>query len=725
MNHGAAVQAGSPLALLADRAGIGLSYHDWQGQESPVAEESLVALLGVLGLPAETGEAITGSLEFLDREAWLRPLAPVAVASADAEKFDVSLVVPEKVAGEEFSWLLELEDGGHREGRFVPAHLPGEESRDVDGETLTRRSLRLPAPPMGYHRLRVEGPGLANGRGSEQTVIAAPDRCWQPDDGGGRRHRWGVAVQLYGLRSPDDWGVGDFGGLAMLAEEVARFGVSLIGVNPLHALHPRQGGNSPYFPSHRLFLNPIYIDVPAVPEFAGCAAAQRLVGTPGFQSRIADLRRSELVDYDAVSAAKLAVLEELYTEFRATHLAGGEGTPTSDRGRAFRDFQKERGTDLRRYAVFEALVERIGLDSPWHQWPEGVRRPDGDEIAEFERDHLERIEFFEYLQWETERQLLAAGSDVGLYGDLALGTAADGGEAWAYQECLAFGVRVGAPPDAFNQLGQDWGFPPFNPRALRDRAYRPFAEALRATMRPCGAVRIDHVMGLSRLYWIPGGVPPTDGAYVGYPLDDLLAVVRLESHRNRCLVVGEDLGTVPEGFREHLADSGLLSYRVLYFERAWDGGFIAPEHYPAQALATVSTHDLPTLAGYWSGGDLDEKARLELFPSIEAEAAARNDRAGDVTRLRDYLSSHGGLRSGDQTGEPSHRELAEAVLRVLAKTPCRLTLVQIEDLIGVAEQANMPGTTHQHPNWQRRLPEALPDLLRDPVFAVLREIAAE
>ncbi len=721
------VEAGSPLARLAERAGIDISYRDWRWQERTVSEAALVALLDVLGFPADTDDAIRQSLEALDREPWERLLAPVTVAAAEGEGIDIALAVTDSRARDEFSWSLWLEGGETREGRFIPADLPCEASREIDGTTVSRRRLRLPPLPMGYHHLRVSAAGLSDD--AEQTVIAAPGQCWQPDGGTSPDRRWGIAVQLYGLRSPRDWGIGDFGGLADLAEQAAAAGISMIGVNPLHALHPNHGGYSPYFPSHRLFLNTLYIDIPAVPEFAGCAAAQKRVGEPGFQRRIEALRRSELVDYTEVTAVKRIVLEDLYADFRHRHLNGGNGTVPTGRGREFRTFQKEHGVDLRRFAIFEVLSEIQGLETPWHLWPEGLRRPDGKGIAAFEREHIARIEFFEYLQWEAARQLDAAveacarsGMAIGLYGDLALGTAPDGAEAWAYQDTLAFGVRVGAPPDEFNQLGQDWGFPPFNSRVLRAQAYQPFAAALRAAMQPCGALRLDHVMGLSRLFWIAKERPATDGTYVSYPFDELLAVVQLESHRNYCVVVGEDLGTVPEGFREHLAAHGFLSYRVMYFERADDGGFVAPEHYPPQALATVSTHDLPTLAGYWSGHDLDEKARLGLFSSAEAKEEARRGREGDRDRLREYLAWHTGIRLGDGSGEDAHRDLATAVVRALAKTPCRLTLVQVEDLIGVAEQANMPGTTHQHPNWCRRLPLPLPELLRDPVFDVFREV---
>ena len=721
------VQAGSPLARLAERAGIGISYRDWQWRERTVSVDALVALLGVLGFPADSDEAIRRSLEALEREPWERLLAPVSVTTAEGEGTDITLAVPDGRDRDVFSWSLRLEGGETREGRFVPGDLPCEASREIDGEPVSRRLLRVPPLPVGYHRLRVSAAGLADD--AEQTIIAAPGRCWQPGGDASPERRWGIAVQLYSLRSDRDWGIGDFSSLADLAENAAAIGIAMIGVNPLHALHPCHGGHSPYFPSHRLFLNTLYIDVPAVPEFAECAAVRERVEDLGFRKRIEALRRSELVDYPEVTAVKRSVLEDLYTDFRSRHLGGGKRAAATDRGREFRTFQTARGIDLRRFAIFETISEIQGSETPWHLWPEGLRRPDGKDIADFERRHVERIEFFEYLQWEASRQLDAAveagaraGMGIGLYGDLALGTAPDGAEAWAYQDCLAFGVRVGAPPDEFNQLGQDWGFPPFNPRALRERAYGPFAAALRAAMQPCGALRLDHVMGLARLYWIARGRPAADGTYVGYSFDDLLAVVRLESHRNSCRIVGEDLGTVPEGFRAHLAAFGFLSYRVMYFERANDGGFIAPEHYPAQALATVSTHDLPTLAGYWSGYDLDEKARLSLFSSAEAEEAARRGRDGDRRRLREYLTWHTGIPIGDGPGGDAYRLLATAVVKTLAKTPCQLTLIQVEDLIGVVEQANMPGTTHQHPNWRRRLPRPLPELLQDPVFDVFRDI---
>ncbi len=353
------------------------------------------------------------------------------------------------------------------------------------------------------------------------------------------------------------------------------------------------------------------------------------------------------------------------------------------------------------------------------------RRPDGAGVAAFDAAHPDDVEFFLYLQWEADRQLAAvaeagrqAGLAVGLYRDVALGASPDGAEAWGYQDSLVFGAEVGAPPDAFNPAGQGWGLPPFDPHALREAAYAPFIDLLRANMRHAGAVRIDHVMGLARQFWIPAGGSPADGAYMRFPLEDLLGILALESRRHRCVVIGEDLGTVPDGFRDRLAQAGVLSYRLLYFERGGDGAFMPPDHYPALSLAAVATHDLPPLPGYWSGHDIETRARLGLLASSGAERAAKRERVTDRDALANMLRAHGGL---SDAGHPSPDDIALAAYRFLARAPSHLLMVRPEDILGLMEQTNLPGTRDEHPNWKRRLPLTVEALAADPR---LRRLAA-
>ena len=720
MNERTFVDTGSPLARLAGKLGIEISYRGADHQERHIDHDAAVALIQALGFDARDDDAIARSLDELVLEPWSRVLEPV-VTIPPQDALSVPLVLPRKGGPDALTWRVEHEGGHAEEGGFSPVSLPEEESRHIRGEEYVRRCLDTGCVlTPGYHRLRI----LGLGGEVSQKVICAPERCFLPEQA---KTFWGIAVQLYALRSDGNWGMGDFSDLVQFAQRAAGCGISMVGTNPLHALHSGQGGNSPYFPSNRLFLNILYLDVEAVPEFTSCPTAQAFVQSPEFQARATRLRDENLVDYAAIAELKMSVLEDLYACFRKTYLDAPE-KQADRRLLDFRNYQQTTGPDLLNYATFETLSEQIGQDVFWREWPEEFRRPDASGVSAFAKSHHSRIEFFQYLQWEAERQLRSAenacasfGMQVGLYGDIALGTAAHGGEAWAVQDSLCFGVRVGAPPDAFNQLGQDWGFPPFDPRALRHRGYAPFISMLRASMRHFGAIRLDHVMSLARLFWIPPGKSAVDGAYVRYPLDDLMAIVRLESQRNQCIVVGEDLGTVPHNFREYLAGSGVLSYRVLYFERKDDGAFMEPDRYPNQALATASTHDLPTLAGYWLGRDLDEKARLKLFSSQDAEEGAREDRRVDRRRLREFLSLYGDLP--DQApNELEHDALVAAVIKTLAKTPCLLVSLQIEDLLGVEEQANMPGTIDQHPNWRRKLPSKTSQIFTRPVFDCLRKL---
>ena len=479
----------------------------------------------------------------------------------------------------------------------------------------------------GYHRLTLSWDGRSEGEAATHLILA-PAQAYLPPGLEGRQRGWGLAAQLYALRSRSNWGIGDFSDLGELLTQAAKSGAAAVGVNPLHALFPDDPARaSPYSPSSRLFLNPLYVDVPAVADFAECEPARALVAESGFAEALAQARQVELVDYPAVAALKRRALTLLYRSFRERHLAC-EG---DSRAEAFRAFQTQGGQDLRRFAVFETLREHLAADKPklhsWRSWPAAYRRPDSAAVRRFAADHAEAIEFVEYQQWQADLGLgraaaaaKTAGMEIGVYRDLAVGFDPDGADAWVDQSCSALDWSVGAPPDAWNMKGQMWGMPPLNPRALRAAGYRPLTQMLRANMRHAGALRIDHALGLRRLFWIPRSGGPKDGAYVYYPVEEMLGVVALESQRNRCLVIGEDLGTVPEGFSEMLQSRGILSYRLLYFMRGPKGAFLPPSAWPRDALAQVSTHDLPTLTGFWRGRDIDTKHELSLFPDPAAEA---------------------------------------------------------------------------------------------------------
>ncbi len=571
---------------------------------------------------------------------------------------------------------------------------------------------------------------------AELSLILAPDRCLLPEEVGTGGRGWGLGVQLYGVRSAGNWGMGDFTDLAELGERAAAWGAGTVGLNPLHALFPADPNHfSPYSPSHRAFLDILYIDVVAVPELAECPEARDLIGSPGFQRALAQARAQELVDYQAVSALKRPVLERLFTAFQVGHLepAAEDPTAASPRVQAFRAFQAEMGPELTRFAVFEALHEHFFGSDPlrwsWQHWPEAYRDPTSPEVAAFAATYADRVTFFQYLQWQADEQLgaaasraRAAGLRLGFYRDLAVAVEPGGAAAWGAQTVMATAARVGAPPDQFNLHGQDWGLAPMSPLGLYEAAYRPLISVLRANMRHAGVLRIDHVMALQHLYWIPpqGGI----GAYMAYPFADLTRLVALESHRNRCAVIGEDLGTVPEGFRPAMQRAGILSCRVFYFERGHDGAFLPPEAYPGSALVTATTHDLATLKGFWQGVDLEWRIRLGLYPSPEMQQHEVTARDHDRWRMLHALDRAGLL---PEPLRPHHGlpafcdDLTVAVYRYLAASPSKLLMVQIEDLLGEAEQPNLPGTTIQHPNWRRRHMLGLDQLPRIPVITRLVE----
>jgi len=570
---------------------------------------------------------------------------------------------------------------------------------------------------------------VAESNATTLPADAVAARCFQPERLAEGQRIWGLSLQLYSLRSQRNWGCGDFGDLAALIDLVAQAGGDFIGLNPLHALFPDNPARiSPYSPSHRAFLNVLYIDVAAIPEFGHCAAAQSRHASAEFQAQLAALRATECVDFVGVSQAKFALLPLLFKQFQQT---GGA------RAQAFSDWREEQGESLTRFARYEALQAHFRTTQNawgWPAWPEDYRDPAAPAVAQFAADHADAVDYRAWLQWIAATQLAALaeqaqarGMAIGLYQDLAVGANTGGAEVWSWQSVFAQGASTGAPPDELNLLGQDWGLPPFVPQRLRAVGYQPFIDILRANMQYAGALRIDHVMGLMRLFWVPPDTPATEGAYVHYPFDDLLGLVARESLHHECLVIGEDLGTVPDGFRERLFEAGVLSYHPLMFERYPDGQFRLPADMPRQALVAAGTHDLPTLSGFWRGVDLDVRTQLMLFPSGELRQRLITERDWDRGRLLWALEREGLLPEGVSKDQSLLPELTEAVIAAihayLARSPAMLLVVQPEDLFGLSEQINVPGTLeNQHPNWQRKLPLPIEAWASNASFA--RNIAA-
>jgi (1->4)-alpha-D-glucan 1-alpha-D-glucosylmutase len=721
------------LDRLCSSCGVITSYRDVWGAQRTVPIETRLALLAAMGWKVASDEDVEHALEEREAQAWRRMLPPVRVVRGGGRELTFTVSVPEAYRGLRFEWTLAEEGGGRRSTHFVPGELELAATRRIAGAGFGRFEITLRDPPgPGYHRIELVAPEQASIPRAEMALIVAPQRCYVPD-ALTRGRVWGPMVNLYALRSRRNWGIGDFTDLRELTEIAARRGASMVGVNPLHALFPHDPEHaSPYSPASRLLLNVLYLDVESVPEFSECGPARERVASPAFQAELHALRAADLIDYRRVAKLKFEALEPLFVHFREHHLGRD-----SDRARAFRAFQRGGGETLRLASLFYALQETLHEANAaawgWRTWPSEYRDPSSAAVAAFAHAHADRTEYFDYLQWNAARQLETAGSrslqlrlGIGIYQDLAVGADPGGAETWATQKLYATDVSVGCPPDDFNLNGQDWGIMPPVPQRLEQAAYEPFVSLLRANMRHAGALRVDHVMGLMRLFWIPAGERPDRGGYVSYPVDDLLGVLALESERNHCLVIGEDLGTLPEGLAERLRAENVLSYRLLYFQREADGAFSPPQHYPAHALAAISTHDLPTLRAFWLGRDLDLRTELDLYPSEELRRRQLVDRAQDRGRLLVALERENLLPPG-MTVHPVSvpdvtPEFALAVHRFLARAPCQVLAVQPEDVFGELEQLNLPATTGaQYPNWRHRGTLELELWEEDPRFVALAE----
>ena len=695
----------SLLDQLARQCGIGDAYHNWRGDLMWVSPTTKRAILGAMGCPTADRSAVEDLIAERDTARWRSALAPVAVLHPG--RFTLSLALASDELDRPLEWLVTLEGGGQRRGSARPADLGEIERGELAGRSYSRRALSLPEDlPHGYHGFALSHEGR---RFAECALIVAPRGCFEPVALREGRRLWGVAVQLYTLRSRRNWGMGDFADLENVVRGSASVGAAFVGLNPLHALFPGNPWHfSPYSASSRQFLNVLYISVEHVPDFAECLEVRDKVAAPGFQARLGQLRATHNVDYPGVADAKLPLLRELHEHFRREHVA--RGTP---RAAAFRAYVDERGEPLQLHALHDAIYDHLaskdrGRYWGWPVWPEELRDPRHPGAKAFAEAHAESVEFHMWLQWIAEAQLASVqraardlGMPIGLYGDYAVGVNPSGSETWSDQALYRMGAGVGAPPDALALKGQDWGIPPQDPNVLVAEAYSPFRSLIAANMRHFGALRLDHVMALFRQWWVPVGLGATDGGYVHYPLDDLMSVLALESERHSCLVVGEDLGTVPPEMSHAMNERAVYSYRVLLFEKHADGSFRRPDEYPRRAIATVTTHDLPTLGGYWSANDIELRTRLALYPGEEARRQVFEERTRDRDALLAALEREG-LRPDLCDGAYSEA-LALAIQVYLARSNAALVVLQAEDLLGMLHPVNVPGTSEEHANWQRKM----------------------
>ncbi|WP_204080444.1 4-alpha-glucanotransferase [Mycobacterium riyadhense] len=675
------------LVELARRFGIATAYEDWMGRQVVVPETTLVAVLAALDVPAETEQQRNAALTAQLRSYWARSLPPAIVARAGAQtRFWVHVThgAPAEV------WLR-LEDGTMRDGvvqvdNFTPPF-------GLDGRWVGEASFVLPADlPLGYHRVHLRSSDYQ----TSTALIVTPDWLGLPEKLATRR-AWGLAIQLYSVRSRQSWGIGDLTDLADLALwSAARHGADYLLVNPLHAAAPLAPMEpSPYLPTSRRFVNPIYLRVEAIPEAVDLPKRGRLRRLREDVQRLTD--QVDAIDRDAAWAAKRAVLKLIH---RVPRSAGRE--------LAYAAFRAREGRALDDFATWCALAEKHGGD--WHRWPKSLQHPDASGVAKFVLKNKEAIDFHRWLQWQLDEQLATAqsqaklaGMSLGIMHDLAVGVHPNGADAWALQDVLALGVAAGAPPDEFNQLGQDWSQPPWRPDRLEEQEYRPFRALIQALLRHAGGVRIDHIIGLFRLWWIPHGAPPTAGTYVRYDHEAMIGIVALEAHRAVAVIVGEDLGTVEPWVRDYLLLRGLLGTSILWFEqdREGNGGPLPAERWRDYCLSSVTTHDLPPTAGYLAGDHVRLRESLGLLTRpVEAELeSARAEREAWLAELRRV-----GLL---EDGEDDPEQTVLALYRYLGRTPSRLLGVALTDAVGDRRTQNQPGTTDEYPNW--RIPLTGPD----------------
>lgn len=694
----------SALRELADRVGIIAEYLDQSGKETrKTSDETRVRLLRVLGIDASSEESAREALTQLDEEEG-RPIQPVAVVRAnDARSLRISL--PRQRSGGS-KWTLEIE----REDGEV---LRDRGSSDGDSCDINLGDANL---PLGYHKVRLSVKGGAGDYDLEQSLIIVPDHCPSPRELVGEPV-FGITANLYTVRSARNWGIGDSSDLSALLEWAGHLGAAFVGVNPLHALRNRGMDISPYSPVSRVFRNVAYIDVENIPEIDDSNEARALLGSERYGSEIDRLRATDAVEYEKVMALKRPVLEALHRTFQAKQKKGD-----FERGSRYEEYLEAQGTPLVQFATFVALQEHFEETqqcSEWREWPEQYRDASSQAVRDFRAQNADAVDLHLYMQFVLDEQIAdaaergkSAGLRIGLYQDLAIGTSPNGSDTWLMPDMFVRGATIGAPPDSYSKEGQNWGLPPLHPRQLRDSGYEYWINLVRASLRHSGALRIDHVMGLFRQFWVPEGCTGKDGAYIRFPADDLLGILALEASRAGALVVGEDLGTVPPEVPPGLERWQVLSSRVLYFEREDEGGFKPSSTYDHRSLATANTHDMPTLAGFWASRDIELREHVGMLEGDDERRKAVDERSRErrllVKRLRDERL----LPNSDE--EPEELEIRRAVHEFLCKSPAALVGLSLDDLVGETEPVNVPGVSgDRFPSWTRRLTPTLEEILDD------------
>jgi 4-alpha-glucanotransferase len=721
---------GQLLDFAAQLWGIEPEYWDIWGRQHFASNETKQAILKGMGVRVESAQSLRESIEARRRKEWTRLVPPCLVVGLQEGAIGLPLHAPAESALETALVEIHEEGGAVRSLEFPLRDFPEADAAEFDGRRYVQKQIALPAGlPLGYHEVRVR---LADSQQSTRLIVT-PERAYAHPSLADGRKAAGVALALYGVRSARNWGCGDLRDLHGVIDWIAEdTHASFVALNPLHAIYNRRPYNtSPYLPQCIFYRNFLYLDVEAIADFQKSRRAQRLWQRPDTQRTLAELRASEFVEYEHVSAWKLRLLKLAFAEFLPEWRAG------SERAGEFRRYLEAEGKLLEHFAAYCALDEHLHSHNPnrwtWPDWPAPYRDPNSPETQAFCKNHWRLVLFYCYAQWQLDKQLAAVqeyarqkGLSIGLYHDLALATDHFGADLWAHGRFYATGCRVGSPADDFAPNGQDWGFPPPCSESHRDNGYRLFTKSIRKNCRHGGALRIDHVMRFFRLFWIPEGADATAGAYVRENYDDLIRILALESVRHQVAIIGEDLGTVEPFVRETLERFGILSYRLFYFEKRTNGQLKTYSEYPLRALVSSTTHDLPTLAGFWVGEDIEARRRAGMFPDNEMYVWQVQARAREKQKMLDLLFSLDLLpaycpRSIAQLPELSG-ELHNAVIGFLALTPSQLLAVNQEDLTKEIAQQNLPGATWQYPNWSRKMKYTVEQLRAEPAardFAVM------
>jgi 4-alpha-glucanotransferase len=705
----------SLVERLAELVGFYSSYTGTFGEKVFAKDQAREALLSSMGYQLDE-KSLTESINHLENYQWQNMLPSTHIVMLEEEHHFIKISIPENT-DKNLHWKVITELSEEISGCITINELTFVDCLELKNYRYCQYSFPLPQLKAGYHELSI----TYNNKTETCPLIYAPKACYSPKDAGAEKV-WGFTAQLYSLKSNHNWGIGDFSDLRYLIKKSANQGAATIGINPLHPLYQNNPAHrSPYSPSSRCFLNPLYISITDIPQFSQCQKVQDLVNSIDFKEKLLLAKNAEHVNYPAVAELKYEALALLFEYF--CNIAT---PPNSAELESFIQFKQTHGDDLLQFATFEALYEYFrSLDEHaygWTHWPEAYQKQNSAEIIAFREAHKQRIEYFCFVQWLAHCQLSAVkeaaqaqNMEIGLYLDLAVGCDGSGLDVWSNQVLYVAGASIGAPPDAMNALGQNWGLTPMNPVALKEQGYQPLVKALRSNMQYSGALRIDHILGLMRQYWVAPNMAADEGVYISFPFDEILRIIALESQRNKCIVIGEDLGNVPNGFSEIMHSAGLLSFKVMFFERWESGLFKRPELFPEQSVVTIATHDTATLTGWWKGRDLQWRETLNLYPSEEAGEHDRHARAGERAMLIDALNDMQviDLKNAPlQSPATMNTELSIAVQKYLAAAKSHIQLIPLEDAIECEEQVNIPGTIDQHPNWLQKLPVSIEDFFQ-------------